>query len=58
LVRAQERELIAESLYRNVKAFLFLSGNEISTSCCFIKKGDVIKCSKDTEHWHSSTAES
>ena len=23
-----------------------------------IKKGDVIKCPKDTEHWHSSTKES
>lgn len=22
-----------------------------------LKKGDVIKCSKDTEHWHSSTKE-
>jgi len=23
-----------------------------------LKKGDVIKCSKDTEHWHTSTKES
>jgi quercetin dioxygenase-like cupin family protein len=23
-----------------------------------LKKGDVIKCNKDTEHWHSSTKES
>lgn len=23
-----------------------------------LKKGDVLKCEKDTEHWHTSTAES
>jgi len=41
LVRAQEREQVRESLYRNVEAFLILGCSENKTSRSFTKKRKI-----------------
>jgi quercetin dioxygenase-like cupin family protein len=46
----------------SVQVLIILDGaayyQEKGKEAVVLKKGDIIKCAKDTEHWHSSTKES